>query len=89
MRTIQGAMVKASANAVRTAPRFCFEMNQIHKRASPAKRRMTERVRAVRPRKMPESRKLRVVGFSLDLRRKKKEVRSRRKKGFSVPRPRG
>ena len=53
--------------------------------ANPANGRMTERVRAVNPRKSPESRRWNADEFSMDLRRKRKEERRRRKKRFSVP----
>ena len=45
-------------------------------KAETANGRITERVRAVSPRKKPESKKFTVVGRSLGFRRKKKEVRS-------------
>src|ERR1041384_859269 len=89
LRITQGAIVKAKASAKNMAPLRCFKMNHAHKIANPTKGRMTERVRAVKPRKKPERRKKGVTGFSMEERRKKKEVRRRMKNGFSVPRPSG
>src|SRR5215208_6121445 len=89
LRMIQGTMVSAKASAISRAARFCLTRNHAHKTASPVKGRMTERVSAVSPRNRPESKKREVVGFSIDERRRRKEERSKTKKGFSVPRPRG